>query len=433
MSVPKIILVIYLVLTVYVLLIVGSTNLTLFEMTPAILMMWIYFSSFSSGYLLTKSSRNLERLTKSSEANNRSSFFERTDLLLIILSLVSVFFSVIAARYYTGQTPIVVFTNLVKGSSVYYEYQRYFAEAEIATFSLSKLPYVLMLFYVKFMLFYGYLKLLLVKEKCKMSEKLSLIILTISHVYFGIARGTNFEVFELFILIVFVVLSKFRGYSIKRSRVKQVIFIAVFGFILINVYYWSVTSRGVVFGYRITSEVWYNPEGVVSILFPALAAISTALFGYFGFGFFYLSKFVSDVWLLTPGSFLAGLVPKGFELSGMGSVGAIMKRTIDMGPRWHPDASVLINDFGLFGLVVFCFLLGFIAARLVNNYSKRDSMRDLLLFLVVLQMVSLPIGNFVIVSSASKLILVFGILWFIWIRVKGAWYLTGLERTLRKN
>lgn len=426
-------LVIYLVLTVYVLLIVGSTNLTLFEMTPAILMMWIYFSSFSFGYLLTKSSRNLERLTKSSEANNRSSFFERSDLLLIILSLVSLLFSVIAARYYTGQTPIVVFTNLVKGTSVYYEYQRHSIEAKIAIFSLSKLPYVLMLFYVKFMLFYGYLKLFLGKKKRNMLEKFFLIIVTISHVYFGIARGTNFEMFELFILTVFVVLTKFHGYSIKRSRVKQVIFIAVFGFILINVYSWNITSRGVIFGYRISSEVWYNPEGAVSILFPALAAISTALFNYFGFGFFYVSKFVSDVWFLTPGIFLAGLVPKGFELSGMGSVAAIMKRTIDVGARWHPDASKFINDFGFLGLVSFCFLLGFIAARLVNNYSKIDSVRDLLLFLVFLQMVSLPIGNFVIVSSANKLILVFGILWLIWIRVKGAWYLTGLERTLRKQ
>ncbi len=426
------ILIIYSVLTVYVLLIVGSTNLTLFEMTPAILIMWVYFLSFSSGYLLRKSTRNLEKLTKQSEANNRSSFFESSGLRLIFLSLVSVLFSVIATRYYTGQTPMVVFTNLVKGTSVYYEYQRYFAEAEIATFSLSKLPYVLMLFYIKFMLFYGYLKLLLGNNKRRITDKVFLILVTIAHVFFGIARGTNFEIFELFMLIVFVILYKFRGFSKKSSSVKQVIFIAVFGFALINVYYWSVTSRGVVFGYRITSEVWYNPEGVVSILFPALASISTALFGYFGFGFFYLSRFISDVWFLTPGSVLAGLVPKGFELSGMGSVAAIMKRTIDMGPRWHPDASVFINDFGFIGLIVFCFLMGFIASRFAKK-ATADSAKDLFLFLMFMQMVSLPIGNFVIVSSATKLILVYGVLWLVWTRVKGGWYYTGLERTLGKN
>jgi len=426
------ILIIYLVLTAYVLLVVGSTNLTLFEITPAILIMWVCFLSFSSGYLLIKSPKSIEETVRNDKTNNHSSLFETSGLRLILLSLVSVLFSAIAARYYTGQTPVVVFTNLVKGTSVYYEYQRYFAEAEIATFSLSKLPYILMLFYIKFMLFYGYLKLLLGRKKLRITDKISLALVTIAHVYFGIARGTNFEIFELFILIVFVVLSKSRGYSIKRSRVKQIIFIGVLGLILITVYYWSVTSRGVVFGYRITSDVWYDHEGVVSVLFPALASVSTMLYGYFGFGFFYLSRFVSDVWFLSLGSFLAGLVPRGFELSGKGSISAIMKRTIDMGPRWHPDASVFINDFGFLGLIVLCFFLGFIAARLTNN-PNREPVKNLPLFLVVLQMVSLPIGNFVLVSSASKLIVVLVVLWLIWTRVRGTLSYAGVERTLRRH
>jgi len=95
------------------------------------------------------------------------------------------------------------------------------------------------------------------------------------------------------------------------------------------------------------------------------------------------------------------------------SLQEIMKELIDMGARWHPDIALFINNFGYIGLVLFCLFIGMFC-RYISSAKKKDSIIYLTIFIILLQMISLPVGNFIASSSASILIVV--LLLYVWMR-----------------
>jgi len=389
-------------------MVISSTNLTFSMILPSIMLMWINYLTFSLGYHLIKGSRQLEL----NDQCSKTWILKRKNFSLLLIATFSLLFSIAAARYYTGQTPITIIRNLSNGNPLYYEYYSYFSQQQRYIFSLEKIPFILMLFYVKFVLFYSYVSFFIVKNKTTKFEKFYLGLITLSHIYFGIARGTNFEFFELVMIIIFVILSR---NNVRKIQIplKQLSWVVILVSIMIFVFYNRVIARGISFSPYISRDVLYDPNGLLPLISPSLSFFTLIIYSYFGFGFFYMSKYISELWLSSFDNFIAGFLPFGFYAVKLNGIPSLMNNIVDMGARWHPDTIVLINNIGYLGLLLFCFGLG-VFSKYIDNSKFERSIAYLTNFMILMQMISLPVGNFVIVSSASELIVVFLVIHWIW-------------------
>ncbi|HCJ56221.1 MAG TPA: hypothetical protein DHV55_01650, partial [Clostridiaceae bacterium] len=198
MNIKKIVEFFYIIYTVYILMVINTTNMNLSNTFFAIAIMWINYFLFALGYSI-KLNKNINIKVSSSW------ILARGKLILFAIALTSVIFSLYSVNYYTGQTPISVMMSAFSNTSLYNEYQSYFIEQQLNEFSVEKIPFIFMLFFIKVIFYYTYIAFFLEKEeKTSWFEKLYLGLITISYLYFGIARGTNFEFFELLILVIFI-------------------------------------------------------------------------------------------------------------------------------------------------------------------------------------------------------------------------------------
>ena len=168
-------------------------------------------------------------------------------------------------------------------------------------------------------------------------------------------------------------------------------------------YYFNIRGTGNTY---VTREIRYDPNALLSHIAPPLALLSVELAGYFGFGFYFTSVAIMKIWLGSLESFLAGFVPFGFYLIGVESFRQeLCGVLIDCGAAWTPDAVTLLRSFGFTGLLLLCFLLGRFY-RYVNSrkYGDNRTVTEMTNFMVMLQMLSLPVGNFVVVSSSNTLV-----------------------------
>lgn len=410
MELIKIIKFAYIAFTVYAFIIVDVTSLKLINILPAVIIMWLFYFSFTLGYR-TKIKSRMKNNAKYKLLHHSWILQQKkkTVFIIVCLSLVS---SILAARFYTGQTPSSIIGGLINNNvSFYSEYQLYAKLNNISTFTLTKLPFIFMMFYSKLVLFYLFISYTLVKNEISNFEKICLGIAILSHIYFGIARGTNYELFEIVMLFIYTTLS--RSSKVKRNRFssKNIFYIVIAISVMIYLFYTRISDRGYVFDYTINKDFVFNEVGVLSQISENIPFVMILLYDYFGFGFYYVSYFVTEVLFSSFSNFISGLVPLGYAAQHNDSIQNIMRSNIVMSARWHPDFILLLNSVGFIGTVMLVFSMGYFN-RFVNRQEK-TSLVYLTQFIILMQLISFPIGNFVFVSSASTLIVT--MLMFIWL------------------
>src|SRR5690606_24710456 len=101
-------------------------------------------------------------------------------------------------------------------------------------------------------------------------------------------------------------------------------------------------------------------------------------------------------------------------ISNLGiSIPEIMSRMIHIGVRWNPDSILLIDKIGYFGLLMICIVMGILSKKFSLLEDKKPVLH-LTNYVILLQMISLPVGNFIFTSSANKLIVMLLIIYWIW-------------------
>jgi hypothetical protein len=399
----------YIGYTVYAICVVDITTLELPKIATAIVLMWINYFAFSVGFRARK--RETMAAGYECKSNRQGPFLLRCNKgVLFLFAALSIAFSVSSARFYTGQTPFTVMQSLMENTSLYNAYQMHFRDANVGLFSLAKAPYILMQFYLKYMLFYSYISMLMNRVHLGTSHKAYLALITVSFVYIGVARGTNFEFFELVMLVIFVLFSRAKGSGVSVRFAALVKTVSLVG-LMVYLFYIRLASRGIRFDYYFSPDVQYNPNGLIPALSPFLAFVVHILYGYFGFGFHYISTFITELWFSSVLSFFAGLVPLGYQLMFGESVESLMRELVYMGVRWHPDLAMMTHYLGYVGVLMVCFGLGYFA-KYISLRFPGDAMTSVSCFVILLQMVSFPVGQFVVVSSASLLTVM--LLLFIW-------------------
>ena len=418
MAVARITCLIYALLTIF--LAVNATTLSFWMVLPAVFLMWINYFVFRTGC------RGLQTKTMSQELPASAVL---SKWAMTVLCVIAVLFSTAIVHYYTGQTPVSVVTNLAMKESLYKQYQLYFLESGLDAFTVSKVPYIFMMFCVKLLMIYSYMALFALKQTATGGEKIYLFVVSVAYLFISAARGTSIELFEFFFLIVYsITAGAMQNGRLKILASSRTLWVGLLGACCLLLFTYFINLRGDLGGY-ITHEIRYDPNAVLSRIAAPLALLTLEMCGYFGFGFFFTSVFIREIWLDSVESFFAGLIPYGLSTIGRGPLDMeICDIKIDCGAAWIPDAVLLMNASGLFGVLLFCFILGrflrYVDAR--GKVSHR-ALSEMTKFMIMLQMISLPIGNFIIISSANILITCVLIIVWLCFLVK-----SGCIRLLRK-
>lgn len=396
------ILIVYIIFNIYILMLTLTSSLNMIDIIPPLILLWLCYLLYIFGTKIIKYKKN-EKFNLKDEK-----ILSNRPLIMVSASILSIIFSIAAVNYYTGQWPLEVFTNIFTDVSVYNQYQQHFQQENISQFSIIKLPFIFMVFFIKFLMIYFYIIILLCKNRVTVTDTFILIFVTLSYLYFGIGRGTNFELFELLLLILFIIILKFKW---KHNPIKQMLYIVLIPILILlglSVYLNQIENRGFnwsSFLFNYNAEIVFSTENWLYKTFPTISELIYYLYGYFGFGIYYLSRFISEVLFESLNNFLVLMFPKGFLLFNNDTLEEIMVNNVYVGVRWHPDLIVFIDTFGLIGVFIFMILIGIII-KVIARSSGLTSMKYLTYFFLMVQFFSLPIGNFIFVSSANKLILV---------------------------
>lgn len=407
MGIKEAILSFYLMYTGYLILVCGSTNLSIIYIIPALIVLWMIYFAFFIGisekkrkiiYNKVDKSENIKRTQEVNETAFLTKIFEKKSISMLAVGIICIIISIICAHYYTGLWPSEVIRNLLLANSNYYSYQSYFQEANIGAFSIAKIPFVLLLALNNIIFVYSFIYLLCNGKKIHIKYIIYLALIGIAHLYVGVARGTNFEIYKLFIILSYCYIMR------KRSLKKNINYalIGIMGIILVIIYINVLAARNVEPDYNIATYIHYDKDALFSQIFPVFSQYYLFLFSYLGFGIYYIATMINDIWFNSWQGFLGAIFPLFNKLTSIDSI-EITNQIVDIGVKWVPDGASIMYITGLPMLLVICFFLGKFVAY--NQKGQKTTFFYFLWgYLVFVLFCSIPVGHFLSFSSEILMI-----------------------------
>lgn len=377
----------------------GAHTLTTWDVLPGLVLAGLLLFTFTRGLRRTRPRPATVALPAAAAEAHLSRF-------LPYMALASIALTLYISRFYTGNTVSSVVSSLSDGTSLYYAYQAHFAEANIGTFSLQKVLPILATMVMKFTLITLFVKLFIVEETVTTRLAVSLALVSGGYLYFSFSRGTSFEIFELFVLVWFAMtMRRLVRPRDRGSRLGVPAAAVVGGGLFLYVFNFNQQAR---FGFNytrecLTVEICRDADSFLLESVPLLGELTFRMATYAAFGVHFTSQLLEEL-VRSPELLLASMVPMGFAIVGVDSREALCRSVIDCGAAWTPDMVLHMETFGVIGLFAGVWLIGIMARRLLVTTSVRpDSITLILLYFIVLSMLSLPMGNFVSVSSSNRL------------------------------
>ena len=376
---------------------------------------WFVYLFFAMGYMSVKSNYDDESTTITTKFpfSGISEWKPYQYLLCDIICWVS---TILAGKFYTSRGFVRVISGLFNGEAAYSIYQSY-ARTVNSSFSAVKIPYILMLTFLTAMLIWSASAIIIGMERIKPIQYCHLISLFLSYLYFGIARGTNFEMYIVFVALVYCILNR-REQNDKRKSKKQIVTVILLGFLLVVIFRIVVEARGVKFANRICREINYLPDRTISKLFPALTNMMTSIFRYLGWGTFTIGVYKFDIVLGDIKGILANIMPFGFRALYGINLPDIMRSTVNVGVGWVPDYMTFIDYLGLPCFFVFLYILGRLGAWLSKSSKIPQLLANIIGLLIFIEMLSIPVGNFLFTSTPNMLTVFAAFLWYLYEKIK---------------
>ena len=384
----------YVCLFLYALIIASATTISLEELLPAFVQLALGYVVFALGYgsrdrmAYSWTARPVVLPGKSRPAP--ASIYLLTGLTTVLAALV-------AGYYYTGKLPLEVASFIADGRSLYWSYQVFNSDLRAAGGGRGFSPYFALLVYGKFVLVAAVFTAATRVGRMRRRELLLIILAVAAQAYLGLARGTGLEFFQLGTVLAFALLVRRR--NVGRAPAGVIAVGLAVG--LAALYAAILTARGATTStLGLGNDVDWDPHDFARLLGPLLGAL-LRFYDYFGFGFHYVATYWSQVWFASPSTIMAGLLPGGYDALGIDPTFAIRSHLV-MGGHWHPDSILVIARAGFIGLLAAFFLLGRVAGSLAGKTSMTSTA---LSYYVCLQMLSMPVGNFVWVDTTNIVVL----------------------------
>jgi len=407
----------YYIYTLYTLLIVLISDYPIRYAVLGIAVMWMMYGIVFIGY---KTGAVSQKKINKQKAIPRKFFFSSiqnwTFTRYLLNAGICWMCTILAAKYYTNKGFIQVINSMLGSGGAYQAYQAYFRSANIATLSIQKIPYILMLAYLTIMLFWSLISIVQLTAPIRRIQYFYVTSVTLAYLYFGVSRGTNFELYIVFILISYCLLNKQKSDNTQRLNSERLILVGILGCILIALFLIIVGARGGSFSYNICGEIQYDPQRMLSKLFPKLTIIMKSLFSYLGFGIYTIGVSFCDIIPQSTISFVSFLLPGKGILNNFSIVDQL-KDSIEMGVRWTPDLLLMIDNYGCILSIVVWGSIGRIAAKL-QTFNIPTLLKELISVILYIQMLSFPVGNFLGTSTPNKIFILFVLLCFVCTKVR---------------
>ena len=313
------------------------------------------------------------------------------------------------------------FGQMTGTDSNYAAYQLYAEEHGITTFSLSKLPYIVLNGIATFFFVYFCLYIISFKSERTFLQIALLFILFFLYFLKGISRGTSFENFELLMVLLFCLVA---GRKIKDNKdffsKKQLIAVGLIAFVGIIYFTFSMSMRsdnGVSMKGP-TSSLLYDPSSWVMATAPGVGRMALGLSGYFVFPLYFTSEVFWHIWTSSLEGLTASIVPFTADLfyDDTRSYGMTLESLygVDRGMCWVPDIVSLIY---ITGIPLFLYLVYILGRYSMKCYRKGINEGDLssmmLLYFISYEMISLPVGNFIMTASNNQIAVLLTILFVV--------------------
>lgn len=405
----------YIVYSVYALFVAMVSDYKPRYYIVGISVLWLTYGLYSLG---VKSSKKTDSRRFSAEAASYNevpfpfSNIENWGVFQCLLALFVAWASaVLASRFYTGRDFISILTGIFGGNAAYYSYQMYFTNNRLDVFSIRKIPYILMLAYLTIIFIWSTLGIVLGKTKQRWWKKAYLFGVVLAYLFFGIARGTNYETYVVFIVIAYCLLNKAKSGN-RINSFKYLFLVGIAGIIMIFIFRARLMDRGVKFVNEICPEIFFDDSSFFALFFPTLTNIGLSVFGYLGYGVYCIGVTIVDIILGSVPDMILSFLPCGFPLFKGESLSIVLSHFIDMGVKWAPDYVFIVNYTGIFAYCFVPFILGRFSQK-ADNMEINYLLKKILQVIVFIEMLSIPVGNFLIASSANILMILFAFLWWI--------------------
>lgn len=396
----------YLFLTLLTIII--PINYSLFDLFPGLILMWIVYLLFD--FILNYNLSTSESLI--SPINNSNNW------LCVLVTILYLIFYPIYTKFYTGNSMFSSLFSISDGISNYASYQQYFEENSLNEFSLSKLPYIFLHAILKLGFYFLVIRIIVFQEKKYFWEYCCIFIMSVIYILVGISRGTSFEIFEICNLFLFVfVIVRWKNGKATLISTKNAVYLAIIFVACVSYFIFNIKQR---YGgdFDFSSLPGYNNKAILSKLFPTISILLFSLYGYFVFGLHYTSILINKLWLDSIIGFSSIFIPDGIlKLNISDSTRDFVDRYIDVGAQWTPETVGIIEHFGVVFFILLIFVLG-ILTRKILSIAKSEILAIVILFYIYLFFVSLPIGNFLTVSSSNKISLFLALIIVLFKRVK---------------
>lgn len=322
--------------------------------------------------------------------------------------------AIAAAQFYTGRSPEDIIFAVGSVDVSYKRYQDYFADNLFGSSIITRLPGILAIAALKYILLISiYRWFLCKKERDKKGRHILLTVSLLSYLYFSEARGTNFEVFEIGVFI-FAAAAVFRPrwFSINRSSLWKAVLLIGIGIVIISLFYSRVTGRAELECYTEEICAWRDPGG--SSISERISYIAFLLSGYFSFGMYFLGNAILDAydgrsWAI----FLGGV---GFAGNHKDLVCNII---IDCSVNWESDLSLLFAQMGLVPLLFASVIIGRLLRTVIISLIRSEREDVFLLYMILIGTLASMFFGSLLVSSSNIIILVLSVSIRIYVPPKG--------------
>lgn len=384
---------------------VASTTLDFLSVLSGLILCWIIFIIFFIG-----ASDYISFSAKEYSHSNKTLIINNVKLYpLWFISVISVMSSIYASHFYTGKTIFEVAAALALDVSLYNEYQRYFSQQGLSVLSIYKIPAILSMLFLKFSVVYSFVSVLVLTKKVSLSHCFWLFVISLSSLYFSIARGTSFEFFELLLLLWFCLSMRALRYETRKKFITvPKLILGCVGIAALMLYSYNISSR-YSFGdvsECVTSDICLDKNSLLYFILQPIAELSFKLSGYFTFGIYYTSTLINSFMLDNHSNFFLLTFPLAIFYNTNIAPSFLCGIFLDCGGIWIPDVTLYVLKVGFLYLFGFVYLIGFFVKRLTKEaFSSNYFLPYAMLYFAFLSLVSLPVGNFLTVSSANTLIL----------------------------
>ena len=402
----------YTIYSLYTLFVFLVSDYKMYHAILGLLCVWLTYIAFRLGLNFNKNvypDFNCE-LNKEHISFPLSDINRWSPVKYFFVALIDWLFAVLSAKFYTGRGFFSVLKGAFGGDSAYYTYQEYFLSNQLKSFSIEKIPYILMNAFITIILIWSVISLLSIKRK-KWYNIVFVFLVVLAYLYFGASRGTNFEVYIVFILCIFCLIKKMQ----ECSPHKKIVYIgsaAVSAFLMVFIYQARISDRGLSLAYSICPEIHFASNSFLGEYFPVMTKTFLSFFSYLGYGIYCIGVSVGDICMSSIRGLVSMSVPGGFFLISEESMHEMIKKTINVQARWIPDMVDFVDTFGF--VLYFCcmFFLGcFLKNVMCGSYSV--FLKNLIQVVITIEMLSLPVGNFLVTSSSNKIMVLFLLLFFI--------------------